>query len=234
MAQFRSRSLESLDKPAFIKAVKAGTQVRTVASTFQITPRVAGRYAKELGVSFKRTGRPYGENRLLVQRGLARCIQCKEIKPYTKDNWTILSEHVKTKWPGFTCKICQRKRRRKVDCSLKGRLQNLMHDARSRSKKKHLAIDIDNEFLLELLRLQDNKCFYIKRELTPETNHWNTMSIDRKDPSGGYTRDNIVLCCDIINRMKSYLNVQDFITVSKLVATEGVADVPPLNIKRLV
>jgi len=234
MVRFRSCPIESLDKPAFVKAVKDGTQVRTVVKTFQVTPRVAGKYAKELGVSFKRTGRPYGENRLLVQRGLAKCIQCKEVKSYTKDNWTILSKHVKTKWPGFTCKVCQRKRRRKVDSSLEGRLRKLMHDAKLRAKAKHLAIDIDEGFILELLRLQNSKCFYIKRELTPVANNWNTMSLDRKDPNAGYTKDNLVICCDIINRMKSYLNVPDFISLAKLIASGGDADMPVPNIKRMV
>lgn len=83
--------------------------------------------------------------------------------------------------------------------------------------KRNVQFDLQIEDLIELYDLQEGKCVYsnlpmlinnIKTELytNPET-----LSVDRKDPAKGYTKDNIQMCCNIYNLMKSNLSEQDFL-----------------------
>ncbi len=43
------------------------------------------------------------------------------------------------------------------------------------------------------------------------------ISLDRRDPTKGYTRDNVVLCCYIVNLMKTVLFDTEFIAFCRRV-----------------
>lgn len=53
-------------------------------------------------------------------------------------------------------------------------------------------------------------CAYTGEVLTLERNKLNIVSVDRIDSNKGYTKDNVVFCCSIINIMKTYLTVAEF------------------------
>jgi hypothetical protein len=42
------------------------------------------------------------------------------------------------------------------------------------------------------------------------------MSVDRVDSNKGYVKDNIVLCCSIINSMKNTLSTEEFFSIIKV------------------
>ena len=81
--------------------------------------------------------------------------------------------------------------------------------ARNRSLKLGREFNIDYDFVHDLYEKQDGKCFY--SNLFMETSGSNVMSIDRVDSSGGYTKDNVVLCCHAANIMKNSRNAEAFI-----------------------
>lgn len=98
---------------------------------------------------------------------------------------------------------------------------------RRRARKRSLGFDLDTDFLLELFHLQEGRCYYTNVELEWEsfgkgTASPNSMTVDRRDPSRGYVRDNVVLCTYLCNTMKSDLQEQDFYSLCQAVlATRG-------------
>jgi hypothetical protein len=138
---------------------------------------------------------------LLLLEGKRRCPTCGE----TKD----ISEWY-TNNPG-TCKSCERKRgpsklrqKQKNDVSsLEKFLKKKLGESRQRKNLpgEHTITYSD---LIEKYVSQNGLCFYSGRPLVIalRSESENSLSIDRIDSTQNYTKDNIVLCCSIINIMK--------------------------------
>lgn len=97
-----------------------------------------------------------------------------------------------------------------------GTISRILSQARNRAKKKHLPFELDCDWVEEQVEKQDNKCAYSglgfdwgrirekqKRYLLP--------SIDQRQAGVGYTKDNGVLVCAIVNRMKWTIPLEQFI-----------------------
>lgn len=82
---------------------------------------------------------------------------------------------------------------------------------RNRAKKIKLPYDINQEFLEEKFTEQCGLCFYSKLPMTKNVGKSNTASVDRIQASKGYTRDNVVLCCDSVNSMKNSMSYETFV-----------------------
>lgn len=90
---------------------------------------------------------------------------------------------------------------------------------RGRAAKKCWDFDLDLEFLKELLDRQNYKCYYsgIKMKIRSDVNktrnntEYNVMSLDRLDSEKGYTRDNVVWCCNALNMLKSNNTEEEFL-----------------------
>lgn len=79
------------------------------------------------------------------------------------------------------------------------RIQHLKKAKRSRI----LIVDIDAQFLLSLWEKQEGKCAISGYPMTyPECTLF-SISVDRVDPQGGYTKDNVQLVCQGINFAKN-------------------------------
>ena len=70
--------------------------------------------------------------------------------------------------------------------------------------------NIEWNLTLEFIESLPLICAYTGRQLTLETNHINTISLDRIDNKKGYTEDNVVLCCVYINLAKNDLELNEF------------------------
>ena len=146
----------------------------------------------------------------LELEGKRKCPVCKEIKLLQDWYPNNLSR----------CKICDKIKRQKhyqkvatkhvssVENFLKYKLGNC-------SQKKNVLITITHKDLIDQYNLQNGKCFYSGRPLAIEmrTKSLDSLSIDRVDSSKGYTPDNIVLCCSIINIMKLDTPTNEFIKI---------------------
>ena len=60
-------------------------------------------------------------------------------------------------------------------------------------------------------------CFYTNVPLTLDINNVNTVSLDRIDSNGSYTKDNVVFCCQFVNKCKLTLSVKEFIDMCERV-----------------
>lgn len=99
---------------------------------------------------------------------------------------------------------------------------------KSRAKKSRLECDIDTKYTLELLKKQNGLCAGTGLELRPAAGRGKsgkdpfTVSIDRRDPSKGYTRDNIQLVCVIYNEAKNSYRHEDVVMMARsIVKKEG-------------
>lgn len=74
------------------------------------------------------------------------------------------------------------------------------------------------EHLRELWISQDGSCHYTGRAMRLDGYHAmeaNACTVDRVDPSKGYVRGNLVLCCSLINRVKQNLTHAELIALCR-------------------
>lgn len=85
---------------------------------------------------------------------------------------------------------------------------------KSRAKEKVLDFELTREFLMDIYNEQKGLCFYTLLEMRIATegikNPYN-LSVERKDSNKGYTKENVVLCCDIVNIMKNNSSIEEFL-----------------------
>ena len=123
-----------------------------------------------------------------------KCNRCKNTK--TIDNF---NKHVHKK-DGYNpeCKQCIHERYTTFEYRFKSWRWN--------AKKRGIKFELDIEDIENLPMV----CFYTGKKLTLKSYRNNTLSLDRLDSSVGYTRDNVVFCCEVINYMKRELSVGEF------------------------
>ena len=147
------------------------------------------------------------------------CFCCKTEKPkalFFKHHQTSDGLH---SWCKVCCTIGNNKARIKQNSTIQGRAVVFLRNA------KRSALKRNQEFLLEIKDIvegwneQDKICAYSGIEMTLDAGKLNTVSIERIDSNIGYTKENTILVCQAINRMKSDFNYEDFYMLCKSVAT---------------
>lgn len=178
--------------------------------------RRSNRYiANELGIarsSVKKVLNRYGKKthnlhiRLERRNNQLKCLVCNKFKDYE----TFV--YAKSRNAGGTCGQCRTKQRReKKHRDLESFFYYKWRTSRDRALKAGLDFDLTVGELIEQYEQQDKICFYTDRAFADftELKSQNTISIDRIDSKKGYTRDNIVLCLYVVNRVKSDLGIED-------------------------
>jgi len=106
----------------------------------------------------------------------------------------------------YTCKDCDKKRDRK-------RLHNkpeieLLKESKKRAKQKNIQHDIT----LEDIHIPDI-CpilgIKLEKNCGGKTASYNSPSLDRRDPNGGYTKDNISVISFRANTLKSNATIEE-------------------------
>jgi len=161
-------------------------------------------------LKFPSVGRPRSQ-REFRDRDRFRCSKCSGIFPMSD----APPRRRKRAW---YCRQCDNDRARELLRTQSGRLSVLVNVAMYRAKKRKIGFDIDKQFVETLWESQGHKCAYSGLEMTFESGKPNLVSLDRTDSSRGYTKDNVVLCCAAINRMKLDLSIADFRRWCQLVA----------------
>ena len=94
-----------------------------------------------------------------------------------------------------------------------------------RAKRKNIDFDLTLEFILDLLKQQNYCCaltgdpiILAKKEPRKNNNLINTASLDRKDSSKGYTKDNIQWLHKSVNDMKWHYPEKYFKEICKKVS----------------
>ena len=84
---------------------------------------------------------------------------------------------------------------------LTGRIKRALKDAKYRSKKKGIKFSLDFDYLRDLFKEQNAKCFYSGLSFDPR-NKLKAMSLDRINSSKGYIKGNVVWCLAEVNFFK--------------------------------
>lgn len=166
----------------------------------------------------KLTSKEHWEN--IFKEGKKECSRCEEILlvnlfaeyPISKRGYRYLYSH---------CKNCDRKRtakfKNKKSETIEGRASFLLTNLNRRCRDKNLVSEIDLEYIVELWNKQNGKCYYTGLDMELKTTLEKTetktnkmiLSIDRKNSSLGYTKDNVVLCCWCVNNIKQDLTIEE-------------------------
>lgn len=152
---------------------------------------------------FKKGGIPYN-------KGIQKEETLNKVQKF-KNNIPIFckkhGEHLK--WRIHTdnnvkCKICSSEYQKQVrnDNKLKFKLK----DAKGHAKTKNISFEINEEIVLDILKKQNNKCALSGIDFIDEN-----YSVDKINPKGGYTKDNIQLVIFEVNRMKSDFDLDLFL-----------------------
>lgn len=138
------------------------------------------------------------------------CFKCKETKEVS-----LFFKHCQTS-DGYHswCKICCNegniKSKAKVYSTIEGRAKIFLQSCKRSAAKRNQAFELTVEDVVSFWNKQNKVCAYSGVEMTLETGKLNTVSIERIDSSVGYTKENTVLVCYIVNRMKSDFKYEDF------------------------
>lgn len=135
-----------------------------------------------------------------------RCSKCGRTKPayeFYKQSHTSCNKSGLSVW----CKQCQKEFRE----TLAGRFSAWKAAAKIRGIPFKLAIeDIANRPLI---------CYYTGKPLTFKSKLAETASLDRLDSDEGYTPENVVLCCEGVNTMKTDLSYAQFIDLCRCIVS---------------
>lgn len=138
------------------------------------------------------------------KRKCPRCKTIKELKHWYKNNLS-------------RCSVCEKnagpeKLRRKQFRDTSS-LELFLKNKLAESKRRKLENTLTLHDLVDKYNNQSGKCYYSGREMeiALRTNSMNSISIDRIDSNQGYTKENVVLCCSIVNTMKLNHDILTFI-----------------------
>lgn len=91
--------------------------------------------------------------------------------------------------------------------------RRLLYSVRSRCRKLGIECSITAEDIVV-----PTYCPYLEIELsnlTGQGRHWSNPSLDRIDPTKGYTKGNIQVVSDLANRMKSNASTEQLLTFAR-------------------
>lgn len=142
------------------------------------------------------------------------CFECKKTFS-VNDFYTLNTGRGYTKYSS-RCKKCEiNDNKIRLDKSPQSRASTLYSSAKTRCKIENIPFLIEKKDIINQYNNQRGKCYYTGVSMSPARKTENLMSLDRVDPLGGYTKENIVLCCWNINEMKKNRTENKFIEMCK-------------------
>lgn len=175
--------------------IDSGLSYTQVAKLAACKVSTAKSYARRVHQQSPRT-LLWDTQRTLAKEGKRLCPRCREIKAL--DAFRLYDGIAKYSY----CLDCCRAGERERQLEPVTRFSRTLSAARNRAAQKSLPFAITALHLRELWEKQEGKCHYTGEALTMEPNLRHTISLDRICPVLGYVPGNVVLCCDIVNKMK--------------------------------
>jgi len=118
------------------------------------------------------------------------------------------------------CKKCRKQMRQKLFLNLDSYIRYLYKELQIHAKKRKIEVHITIDDIMKQFKIQDGICMLSNIKMTHQSadrvtteriiNPYN-ISVDRIDSSKDYTIDNIQLVCVIVNRMKLFLEDDQFL-----------------------
>lgn len=138
------------------------------------------------------------------------CFRCKQEKSYDfffKHHQTSDGYH---SWCKSCCTAGNNRSRAKQNSTIQGRAKIFLQNAKKSAAKRCQEFVLSIDDIVQCWEDQNQVCAYSGREMTLEAGKLNTVSIERIDSKIGYTKDNTILVCQAINRMKSDFGFDEF------------------------
>ena len=138
------------------------------------------------------------------------CFKCKESK-----SLDLFFRHKQTSdgyhsWCKSCCNAGNERSREKLNSTIEGRARVFLQNARKSAKKRGHVFDLEVKDIVDFWAQQDEICAYSGRKMTLVAGKINTVSIERIDSNSGYTKENTILVCQAVNRMKSDFSFSEF------------------------
>lgn len=148
------------------------------------------------------------------------CTACRESKPIPA---FYMSTSRGSKYPTGRCRPCHNAASKaghnsRMTKDVGYKVARLLHSVRQRCGEAGLPFDLDSEWLLP--RYLSAKCEVTGLPLnlfgtgTVGERPWG-QSLDRIDQKAGYTKDNVVLVCWILNRAKGSGSMEDVLRLAE-------------------
>lgn len=165
------------------------------------------------------------ENRYVLHpQGLRRCLRCREVKLI--DDFAIKGKNGQK---NSSCKMCENVRLSEIRSLIKQDPQryckSLVAQLRHRSAAQSVPFDLDGAQLYWQWTVQDGCCYYTGDKLYLSSRdgrggrpHLAFPSVDRLNPEAGYVKENVVWCRWDVNRAKSNLTRDEFISLCSRIA----------------
>jgi hypothetical protein len=188
--------LTDTQRATISRAISEGLSYTEAARLAACKVATAKTYGRRGGVTSPKTAR-WLRNRQLLKEGRWFCPGCKQELPLSSFR---LDRQGRVRYGN--CQECCRKNDVQRSSLPRLRFQVMVNQARVRARKKNIPFGITVTDVANLWDVQGGACHYTGEALTCQRNRQNTISLDRIVPSKGYIPGNIVLCCDVVNKMK--------------------------------
>lgn len=156
-------------------------------------------------------------------------VLCKRCGEYKNPEDFYVGPYKCRMYRSYYCKKCEIERRKEreyklkdvIDDDIEKYVKRILSGCRTRVNQKSLKYDLDIDFIIDLYNKQNGKCSISGLNMT----HYNrcgykypfNMSIDRINPGGNYTKDNVRLVCNIVNEMRMDYTDKFLIFISKCI-----------------
>jgi len=185
-----------------------GLSNRHIASLLDIHHKTVAYHLNKLGL----TANGVGPKKLeLIDEENAQCSRCFKVYPLC--DWPISREGSQYPYRLSYCKHCRKKQMyRRLNLSPESFMGDRFNKVRLRAKKDDVEFTITKQFLIDIYKYQKGNCFYTDTPMTLTTGEGrnpNGISLDRIDPSKGYSKENVVLCTSRFNTIKSNMSLEE-------------------------
>ena len=139
------------------------------------------------------------------------CSKCGSVKPkeqFFKHSQRSDGLH---SWCKECCKEGSRRSIAKKYATFEGRISTFLRTCKVSAKKRGQEFSLTRQDFEEMWRDQYQLCAYSGIEMTTLPSMLTSVSVERIDNEVGYTRENTVLVCNGVNRMKSDMKPEEFL-----------------------
>ena len=114
----------------------------------------------------------------------------------------------------YTCRACELQKIRDRDTGSEGWFRRVLKSSKDNAKHKSVLNDLTIGDIRDVFEQQKGKCAVTRLPLTTEASthyhpRWTNASLDRCDVEIGYTKQNIIMVCWSVNRMRHRMSYGD-------------------------
>lgn len=144
------------------------------------------------------------------------CCRCRKRKKVSE----FYKSALKTAWGAVYCKACKKEVRNEAGSTLEGFLKHLVTNRRYQTKRE---FNLTAEQAVYLFKKQGGKCALTGRAMTHVLGQGSVptnISIDRINPSRGYSVRNVQLTCADINRLRGRRTIDELRSLCEMVLNQ--------------